>query len=108
MNFDGQVEINARLERGQSFGLSKAQYGALAHISMAAYRWAEIEPTEIKLLPDQPGCDVILYGKSFVYTIRMQPLKQCTTLYALLLDSKLGGPGGELYVHLFNGSDFVG
>ena len=36
--FDGEQEINLKLERGQSFGLSKVQYGALAHIAMGALR----------------------------------------------------------------------
>jgi hypothetical protein len=106
--FDGEREINLKLERGQSFGLSKSQYGSLAHCAMGAFRYAGVEPCEIRLLADEPGCDVILYGRHFVYTLRMRPAKQCSTLYALPLDSKLGGPGCELYRHEFKGSDFVG
>ena len=106
--FDGQHEINLKLERGQSFGLSKDQYGALANVSMGAYRWAGVEPCEIRLLPDEPGADVVLYGKAFVYTLRMQPLQERSSLYALPLDSKLGGPGCTLYIHEFRETDFVG
>ena len=107
--FDGEQEINLKLERGQSFGLSKDQYGALAHVAMGALRMAQVEPAEIRLLSEgRPGCDVILYGKSFVYTIRMQPMKERSSLYALPLDSKLGGPGVELYTHEFRESDYVG
>ncbi len=106
--FDGEQEFNLKLERGQSFGLSKPQYGALAHIALAALRTAGVEPCEIRLLVDQPGCDVILYGQNFVYTIRMEPLKEQSGLYALPLDSKLGGPGCELCIHQFAGPDYVG
>ena len=108
MEFDGQAEINLRLERGQSYGLSKDQYGALAHISMAAFRWAGVEPCSISLLANEPGCDVILFGHAFQFTIRMQPAKQCSTLFALPLDSQLSGCGVELHRHEFNGSDYVG
>ena len=106
--FDGEHEINLKLERGQSFGLSKDQYGALAHIAMGALRMAGVEPAEIRLLNDEPGCDVILYGKNLVYTVRMQPMKGRSMLCGLPLDSKLGGPGCELHVHEFRGPDFVG
>jgi hypothetical protein len=108
MEFDGEAEINLRLERGQSYGLTKDQYGALAHVSMGAYRMAGVEPCEIRLLRDEPGCDVILYGKNWVYTIRMQPLKERSMLCGLPLDSKLGGLGCELHVHKFRETDFVG
>ena len=108
MNFDADGEIRNRLERGQSYGLTKPQYGALAHIAMGAFRMAGVEPAEIRLLAGEPGCDVILYGKNFVFTIRMQPARQCSTLYALPLDSKLGGPGVELYSHEFRSVDYVG
>ena len=93
MEFDGEREINLRLERGQSYGLSKDQYGALAHVSMGAFRMAGVEPCEIRLLADEPGADVILYGKNWVYTLRMQPLKERSALYGQQLDSKLRGPG---------------
>jgi hypothetical protein len=106
--FDGQHEFDLKLERGQSFGLSKPQYGALAHIAMGALRMAGVEPCEIRLLVDQPGCDVVLYGRAFQYTIRMQPMKERSSLFALPLDSKLSGPGVELCIHHFGGSDFVG
>ena len=111
--FDGEHEINLKLERGQSFGLSKAQYGALAHIAMGALRMAGVEPAEIRLLHKEggdviPGCDVILYGKNLVYTVRMQPMKGRSMLCGLPLDSKLGGPGVELYVHEFRETDYVG
>jgi hypothetical protein len=106
--FDGGEEISLRLERGESFGLSKAQYGALAHIAMGAQRMAKVEPAEIRLLADRPGCDVILYGSHFVYTIRMEPALARSSLYALPLDSQLSGPGCELYTHAFRGTDYVG
>ena len=106
--FDGEQEFNLKLERGESFGLSKAMYGSLAHIAMGARRIAGVEPCEIRLLADEPGCDVILYGRNYVYTIRMQPLKERSSLFGLPLDSKLEGPGVEMYVHHFLGSDFVG
>ena len=111
--FDGEHEINLKLERGSSFGLSKNQYGALCHVSMGALRMAGVEPAEIRLLHKEggdviPGCDVILYGQSFVYTVRMQPLAGRSSLYALPLDSKLGGPGVALCVHEFRETDFVG
>ena len=100
--FDGEHEINLKLERGQSFGLSKDQYGSLAHVSMGARRWAGVEPAEIRLLSEgRPGCDVILYGHAFQFTIRMQPDLARSSLYVLPLDSKLGGPGCEMYVHEF-------
>ena len=83
MDFDGQREINLRLERGESYGLTKAQYGSLAHVSMGALKMANVEPSEIRLLPDgQPGADVILYGKNWVYTVRMEPSKERTSLLA--------------------------
>ena len=108
-DFDGEREINLKLERGQSFGLSKDQYGALAHIAMGALRMAGVEPAEIRLLSEgRPGCDVILYGTNFVYTVRMQPDLARSSLYALPLDSKLGGRGCELYVHEFRETDYVG
>ena len=112
--FDGENEIRVGLEeRGKSFGLSMHQYGALAHIAMGALRMAEVEPAEIRLLRKEggdviPGCDVILYGKNFVYTVRMQPLAERSSLYALPLDSKLGGPGCELCVHEFRDTDYIG
>ena len=126
--FDGEHEINLKLEKGQIFSLSKAQYGSLAQISMAAFRWAGVEPCEIRLLREGgngdviPGCDVVLYGKRLVYTIRMQPKREgfCapgeritegrSTLFALPLDSKLGGPGVELHVHEFRpeAGDYTG
>ena len=107
--FDGQHEINLKLERGQSFGLSKAQYGSLAHVAMGAFRWAGVEPCEIRLLDDEPGCDLLLWGHAFQFTIRMQPGKQRSTLYAIPLDSSLSdGPGVELYCFQFNPPDFVG
>jgi hypothetical protein len=55
-----------------------------------------------------PGCDVILYVKSLVYTIRMQPQRARSALFALPLDSKLAGPGVELHVHEFRDTDYVG
>ena len=107
--FDGAEEIRRKLERGQSFGLSKDQYGALAHVAMGALRMAGVEPAEIRLLADEPGCDVILYGQNYVYTVRMQPRKARTSLFALPLDSKLGGCGVSLCPpHEFRESDFVG
>jgi hypothetical protein len=106
--FDGAEEISLRLERGESFGLTKPQYGSLAHVAMGAQRLAKVEPCEIRLLADRPGCDVILYGSHFVYTIRMEPARARSSLYALPLDSRLSGPGGELCVHEFRGNDFVG
>ena len=80
---------------------------------MGALRMAGVEPAEIRLLREEggdviPGCDVILYGKNLVYTVRMQPAKARSMLCALPLDSKLGGPGCELHVHEFRGPDFVG
>jgi hypothetical protein len=109
LDFDGQREINQRLERGQSYGLSKAQYGSLAHIAMGALRMAQVEPAEIRTLSDgQPGCDVTLWGRSFQYTIRMTPARVTTALYGLPLDSKLGGLGVELCHHKFKGSDYTG
>jgi threonine/homoserine/homoserine lactone efflux protein len=79
------------------------------NVAMGTLRMASVEPAVIRLLADgRPGCDVILFGKSFVYTIRMQPALARSSLYALPLDSKLGGPGVELYRHEFRESDFVG
>jgi hypothetical protein len=108
--FDGESEIRVGLEeRGQSFQLSRDQYGAIAHVSMGAFRMGGVEPCEIRLLPNgEPGCDVILFGKNWVYTLRMEPMKGRSMLCGLPLDSRLGGPGCELYVHEFRGSDFVG
>jgi hypothetical protein len=112
--FDGQREINLKLERGQSFHLTKDQYGALAHISIAALNWAGVEPYEIRLLREGgngdiiPGCDVILYGHTYQYTIRMEPQLARSTLFALPLDSKLSGPGCEVHVHKFRDTDYTG
>ncbi len=108
MEFDGQREINQRLERGQSYGLRKDQYGSLALASMAAFRHAGVEPCMIRPLPGGPGADVTLFGRSFQYTIRMEPLKKRSTLFALPLDSKLDGCGCELCVHEFAETDYVG
>lgn len=108
-DFDGQREINRKLEWGASFGLTKAMYGALAHIAMEALRLADVQPAEIRFLPSGgAGCDVILYGKNYAFTIRMDRQKATSSLYALPLDSKLSGPGCELCVHRFEGSDYVG
>jgi hypothetical protein len=107
-DFDGEREINLKLERGQSFGLSKDQYGALAHVAMAAKR-VGVEPAEIRILPGgEPGCDVILYGRNYAFTVRMEPLKERSGLYGLPLDSPRAGAGEELYVHRFADSDYVG
>lgn len=38
----------------------------------------------------------------------MQPFKQRSTLYALPLDSKLGGPGVRLHTHEFRDTDYIG
>ena len=60
-DFDGQREIDRKLEWGASFGLTKDQYGALAHIAMGALRMADVQPAEIRFLPSgAAGCDVIL------------------------------------------------
>ena len=76
---------------------------------MAALRHADVQPAEIRLLVSgEPGCDVVLYGRNYVYTIRMEPQKERSGLFALPLDSKLGGPGCELCVHRFAGTDYVG
>jgi hypothetical protein len=107
--FDGQREINRKLEWGSSFGLTKDMYGALAHIAMGALRQANVQPAEIKFLPSgAAGCDVVLYGKNCVFTVRMERQKERSTLYALPLDSKLSGPGNERYSHRFTGNDYVG
>jgi hypothetical protein len=53
-DFDGEQEINLKLERGQSFGLSKDQYGSVAHVALAAKRIAGVEPAEIQLLRVHP------------------------------------------------------
>ena len=87
--------------------------GALANVSIAALRWAGVEPCEIRLLHKAsgeviPGCDVLLYGANYLFTVRMEPLKERCSLYGLPLDSKLSGPGVELYKHQFEGTDFVG
>jgi len=111
--FDGAEELNNKLERGQSFGLTKDQYGALAHVSMWARFYAAVEPSEIRFLYKEggdiiPGADVILYGEKVVYTVRMDPLRKRCTLYYLPLDSKLSGPGCLLYTHAFESTDYVG
>jgi hypothetical protein len=68
-----------------------------------------LEPSMIRLLPSgEPGADVILYGKNWVYTLRMEPMKRRSALYGQQLDSKLGGPGVELCVHEFRDTDYVG
>jgi hypothetical protein len=38
----------------------------------------------------------------------MEPQKERSSLFGLPLDSKLSGPGCELYVHRFAGNDYVG
>ena len=106
--FDGEAEIRQRLERGQSYGLTKDQYGALANTSMAAFRMCGAEPCEIRMLADAPGCDVTLFASRHMYTLRMEPLKERSTLFALPLDSKLAGCGVELCVHEFRDTDYVG
>ena len=76
---------------------------------MGALRMGGVEPCEIRFLPSgEPGCDVTLFGRQNCYTVRMEPRKQRTSLYALPLDSKLSGPGGELHVHEWTGTDYVG
>jgi hypothetical protein len=57
-----------------------------------------------------PGADVVLYGKNWVYTLRMEPRKERTSLFGQKLDSPLLGPGVELHVHEWDwsGSDFTG
>ena len=81
---------------GPSFGLNKDQYGALAHMAMGALRMAEVEPCEIRFLLRRaaaPGCDVIFYGRSFVFTVRMERQEETVELFTLPLDCKLGGRG---------------
>lgn len=108
-DFDGQREIDRKLEWGASFGLTKDQYGALAHIAMGALRMADVQPAEIRFLPSgAAGCDVILYGRNYAFTVRMERQKETTAIFALPLDSKLSGPGCELHVHRFAGNDYVG
>lgn len=109
-DFDGEHEIKVGLEeRGKSFQLSCDQYGALAQVSMGAFRMAGVEPSMIRLLPGgEPGADVVLYGKNWVYTLRMQPMKRRSALYGQQLDSKLGGPGVTLCTHEFRDTDYVG
>ena len=108
-DFDGQREIKRKLEWGASFGLTKAQYGSLAHIAMGALRQAGVQPAEIQFLPSgAAGCDVILYGNNYAYTVRMERQKQRSTLFALPLDSQLSGPGCLVYTHRFAASDYVG
>jgi hypothetical protein len=100
----------------KALALAKRNTALLAQISMAALRWAEVQPCEIRLLRQGgngdiiPGCDVILYGKHLVYTVRMEPQRHRSTLFALPLDSKLGGPGCEIHVHDFCPAtgDYVG
>ena len=108
--FDGESEIRQRLERGQSYGLTKDQYGALAHVSMGALRMAGVEPAEIRQLAggQEAGADVVLYGAHWVYTLRMTPAEGRSVLYGQQLDSKLGGPGVTLCTHEFAGNDYVG
>jgi hypothetical protein len=109
-DFDGEHEIRVGLEeRGRSFQLSTDQYGALAQVAMGALRLAGVEPSMIRLLPSgEPGADVVLYGKNWVYTLRMEPMKRRSALYGQQLDSKLGGPGVELCVHEFRDTNYVG
>ena len=109
-DFDGEHEIRVGLEeRGKSFQLSCDQYGALAQVSMGAFRMAGVEPSVIRLLPSgEPGADVVLYGKNWVYTLRMEPMKRRSALYGQKLDSTLGGPGVELCTHEFRDTDYVG
>jgi hypothetical protein len=108
-DFDGEREINLKLERGQSFGLSKDQYGALAHVAMGALNQAGVEPARISILPTgEPGCDVVLYGRNYAFTVRMESLKERSSLFALPMESHLDGPGREVYFHQWEGSDYVG
>jgi hypothetical protein len=98
---DPAEEIRRKLERGEFFNLSKDQFGAVVNIAAGAARWAGIEPAEIRRLADEPGAEVRLYGRDFVYSIRMRPAAALASLYALPLDSKLGGAGVLLYEHEF-------
>ncbi len=61
------------------------------------------------LLAENAGCDVILYGRNYVFTVRMEPQKERSSSFGLPLDSQvLPARAVELYVHQFAGNDYVG
>jgi hypothetical protein len=69
--FDGLLEINSRLERGQSFGVPKGTYLRLAHASLNVAQCG-VEPCSIHILPDgSPGCVVDLFGNVNAYAIEV-------------------------------------
>jgi hypothetical protein len=69
--FDGRHET-VHLEHGQSYGIPRKVYQALAQAAISAHELAGIEPTLLEHLSDnRPGCLCTLYGKEFVFTIQV-------------------------------------
>lgn len=87
-DFDGRVEIDMRLERGASFGLSKATYARMAQASISAERCAGIHPSEMRRLTNgEGGAIVTLYGSHSQCEIKVEVRIARMSLSLLPLDS---------------------
>ena len=112
--FDGEHEINLKLERGSSFGLTKRSMALWRTSRWARCAMAGVEPAEIRLLRKEggdiiPGCDVILFGKAERLSLcEWNRAKNASSLFYLPLDGKLSGPGCTLHVHEWADPDFIG
>jgi hypothetical protein len=72
--FDGNAEIRAKLERGQSFGLTKSEYYNVVTCGLSAEKYAGIAPSELRTVPDgEVGCVLTLWGKQLAYTVTYKP-----------------------------------
>jgi hypothetical protein len=93
--FDGGTEVS-RHERGATFGLSPLTYGQLAHCALRVAQYA-VEPAVIRKLRDRGGCELVLYGREILFTVRVEAASNRIGLFFLPLDSALSGPGCELF-----------
>jgi hypothetical protein len=79
--------------------LDSATYHRLAHCALRVADYANIQPAIIRKLRDRGGCELVLYGRQNAYTLRMETAATPARIavYYLPLDSRLSGPGCELF-----------
>jgi hypothetical protein len=82
-------------ERGESFGLTAVCYGRMAQCALRAMEYGHVEPVLIRKLHSGPGAELVLYGTTNAYTLRVSASHSpaAISLNYLPLDSTLGGPG---------------
>jgi hypothetical protein len=86
--FDGNAEIRAKLERGQSFGLNRQQYHSVVTCGLSAEKYASIQPAAIRRLADgEAGCVLTLWGKQLAYIVTFKPEIHFLSLAVQPIDS---------------------